>query len=51
MEDIKKEKFIPSSPESVTLKGTEEIIDQMNNSVCRIYNNGNGSGFFYKNSI
>jgi len=48
MEDIKKEKFIASSPEPVTLKGTEEIIDQMNNSVCRIYNNGNGTGFFTK---
>ena len=36
MEDIKKEKYISSSPEPVTLKGTEKIIDQMNNSVCRI---------------
>ena len=48
MEDIKKEKYITSSPEPVTLKGTEKIIDQMNNSVCRIYNNGNGTGFFTK---
>ena len=48
MEDIKKEKYIASSPEPVTLKGTEKIIDQMNNSVCRIYNNGNGTGFFTK---
>ena len=48
MEDIKKEKYISSSPEPVTLKGTEKILDQMNNSVCRIYNNGNGTGFFTK---
>ena len=34
MEDIKKEKYIASSPETVTLKGTEKILDQMNNSVC-----------------
>ena len=48
MEDIEKEKYIASSPEPVTLKGTEKILDQMNNSVCRIYNNGNGTGFFTK---
>ena len=48
MEVIKKEKYIKSSPESVTLKGTEEIVDQMKNSVCKIYNNGNGTGFFTK---
>ena len=48
MEDIKKEKYIESSPEPVTLKGTEKILDQMNNSVCRIYNNRNGTGFFTK---
>ena len=48
MEDIKKEKYIASSPDPVTLKGTEIILEQMNNSVCRIYNNGNGTGFFTK---
>ena len=48
MEDIKKEKYISSSPESVSLEGTKEIIEQMKNSVCRIYNNGNGTGFFTK---
>ena len=48
MEDIKKEKYITSSPEPVTLKGTEIILEQMNNSICRIYNNGNGTGFFTK---
>ena len=48
MEKIKKEKYIKSSPEPVSLNGTEEIANQMRNSVCRIYNNGNGTGFFTK---
>ena len=48
MSDSIKEKYISSSPESVSYKGTEIILDQMNNSVCRIYNNGNGTGFFTK---
>ena len=48
MENIKKEKYILSSPELVSLNGTEEILNQMKNSVCRIYNNGNGTGFFTK---
>ena len=33
------------------LKGTENIIFQMNNCVCRIYNKGEGTVFFNKNSI
>ena len=49
MEDcIIKEKDIITSPEPVTLKGTENIFDQMNNIVCRIYNKGKGTGFFTK---
>ena len=48
MEDSKKEKYINTSPSPVSLKGTETIIDQMNNCVCRIYNNGKGTGFFTK---
>ena len=48
MEEIKKEIYINSSPEPVSLKGTEEIANQMKNSVCKIYNNGNGTGFFTK---
>ena len=48
MEDILKEKFISISPEPVSFRGTEEILAQMNNSVCRIYNNWKGSGFFTK---
>ena len=51
MEDSKeeKEKYINStSPEPISFKGTENILNQMNNCVCRIYNNGNGTGFFTK---
>ena len=46
MEDSKKEKDIVTSPEPVSFEGTENILDQMNNCVCRIYNKGNGIGFF-----
>ena len=43
----KKEKTL-TSPDPISFKGTEKIIDQMNNSICRIYNNGKGTGFFAK---
>ena len=52
-----KEKYMSSLPEPVSLKATEKIIDQMNNGICRIYNNNNkkGTGFFvripYKNDM
>ena len=36
MEGSKKEKYISVSPEPVSLKGTENILNQMNNCVCRI---------------
>ena len=48
MEDSKKEIFIKTSPEPVSFEGTENILDQMNNCVYRIYNNGEGTGFFTK---
>ena len=48
MEDLIKEKYISTSPSPLSLKATEKIIDQMNNCVCRIHNNGNGTGFFTK---
>ena len=49
MEDSKKEKYIDkTSPKPVSFKGTENILNQMNDCVCRIYNNGNGTGFFTK---
>ena len=48
MEDSGKEKYISVSPDPVSLKGTLNIIDQMNNSICRILNKGKGNGFFTK---
>ena len=48
MERCIKEKYIVSSPEPVSLIGTEKILNQMNNCVCRIYNNSEGTGFFTK---
>ena len=55
MEDSTKEKEIVTSPEQVTFEGTHNILNQMNNCVCRIYNNGEGTGFFtkipYKNKL
>ena len=42
MEDSKKEKEIVTSPEPVSFEGTKNILDQMNNCVCRIFNNGKG---------
>ena len=43
-----KEEYLSTSPEPITLKGTEKIIEQMKYSICRIYNNGQGTGFFVK---
>ena len=48
MEDNNKEKYIRTSVEPVSLKGTDNIIYQMNNCVCKIYNKGEGTGFFTK---
>ena len=47
MDDIK-EKCINISPEPVSLEGTKKILNQMNKCVCRIYNDGEGTGFFTK---
>ena len=49
MKDSKKEKYINNiSTNPVSFKGTENILNQMNNCVCRIYNNGDRTGFFTK---
>jgi len=50
MEDGQKEKYIPTSPESLSIEGTKKILEQMQNSVCKIYNEakGTGTGFFIK---
>ena len=44
-----KEQNISTSPEAISLKQTEKIVEQMkNNSICRINNHGKGTGFFVK---
>ena len=43
------EQNISTSPEPISLKITEKIIEQMkNNSICRIINHGIGTGFLMK---
>ena len=42
---IIKEKLIESSPKPITIQGTEIILSQMKNSICKIYK-CNGTGFF-----
>ena len=49
-------KYNESLPKPVSLKATEKIIDQMNNSICRLQiDNKKGNGFFtkipYKNNL
>ena len=52
MFEIINEHLIKSSPNPVSIEGTEKIISQMKNSICKIYKS-NGTGFFcnipYKN--
>ena len=40
------EKLIHTSPEPVTIEGTQKILNQMSKCVCQIYNKGEGTGFF-----
>ena len=49
-EDIQQEKYIKTSPEPVSLEGTEKILSQMKNSICKIHklNGSNATGFFCK---
>ena len=46
MVDNKKEKYTITLPEPISLKQSEKILEQMNNSICRI--NNKGTGFFVK---
>ena len=49
MVDTTKEKYMGALPDPVSLKVTLKIIEQMNNSICIIYNeNRKGTGFFAK---
>ena len=48
MDDFIQEKYIEKSPSPITIEGTENILYQMKNSICKIINNDgyNGTGFF-----
>ena len=49
MVDTTKEKYMVSLPDPVSLEATQKIIDQMNNSICLIYNEKRKvTGFFVK---
>ena len=53
MEDINQEDIIEKSPIPVSIQGTENILFQMKNSICKIYskNDNKGTGFFLKISF
>ena len=47
MSDINKEKLLNNFPIPVDIEGTNKILYQMKNCVCKINNkNGKGTGFF-----
>ena len=48
MEDTEKESYIENYPIPITIEGTQLILKQMENTICKIYkNNGDkGTGFF-----
>ena len=50
MEEINQEDIIEKSPIPISIQGTEKILFQMKNSICKIYskNNKKGTGFFLK---
>jgi len=50
MKDIKNEIIIENYPRPISIKGTKEIINQMENCICKIYikGGGKGTGFFCK---
>ena len=47
MKNTIQEKYIKNSPDPISIEGTELILKQMKNCVCKIYGN-NGTGFFCK---
>ena len=57
MDDIKKEILLEKYPRPISIEGTKKILNQMENSICKIYKNdgGKGTGFFcninYNNKI
>ena len=53
MQEIKLEDLIENSPIPVSIEGTEKILSQMKNSICKIYSKDGkkGTGFFLKTSF
>ena len=53
MKEINQEDIIEKSPIPVSIQGTETILFQMRNSICKIYtkNDKKGTGFFFKISF
>ena len=53
MQEIKLEDLIENSPIPVSIEGTEKILSQMKNSICKIYSKDGkkGTGFFLKISF
>ena len=50
MKNGQEEKYIPTSPEPLSIEATKNILEQMQKCVCKIYNGekGAGTGFFIK---
>ena len=48
MADKMIDKYNSNYLEPISLKVNEKIINQMKNSICRIYNNDKGNGIFVK---
>ena len=48
MEDSQKEIMIENYPKPISIEGTKKILNQMENSICKIYkeDGGKGTGFF-----
>ena len=44
MKDTEKEIKIDKYPNPISIKGTKEILNQMENCICKIYKNGGGKG-------
>ena len=52
MEETKLEDIIENSPIPISIEGTEKILFQMKNSICKIYSKDKkGTGFFLKTSF
>jgi len=48
MNDFIKEKNLTTSPAPLSIRQTEDILEQMKNCICKIYASKQGTGFFIK---